>query len=136
MPRGGIIPVLGYPDVRAAAEWLCTVFGFREQLRIGDHRAQLCIGGTDSVVVAQGLGDPPATGWPTHSVMLRIADVDAHHRHSVACRARVVSDPATYPYGERQYTVIDLGGHVWTFSQTVADVDPVSWGGTPVEPAR
>jgi uncharacterized glyoxalase superfamily protein PhnB len=136
MPEGTIIPVLSYPDVRAAAQWLCLVFGFREQLRIGDHRAQLCIGETESIVVAQGAGDHPATGWANHSVMLRIADVDAHHRHTVACGAGVVSDPATYPYGERQYTVIDLGGHVWTFSQTVADVDPVSWGGTPVEPVR
>jgi hypothetical protein len=22
-----------------------------------------------------------------------------------------------------------LGGHVWTFSQSIADVDPASWGG-------
>lgn len=36
---------------------------------------------------------------------------------------------ADHPYGERQYTVQDLGGHAWTFSQTLADVDPASWGG-------
>lgn len=133
MPQGTIIPVLCYPDVNAAAEWLCVVFGFRERLCIGDHRAQLSIGETDSIVVAQGQGDYPVTGWATHSIMLRIADVDVHHRHTVACAARVVSDPVTYPYGERQYTVMDLGGHVWTFSQTLADVDPVSWGGSLVE---
>lgn len=135
MPQGMVIPVLGYPDVRAAAEWLGVVFGFRERLRIGEHRAQLCIGGTESMVVVQGLGGHPATGWATHSLMLRIADVDAHHQHAVACAAHVVSGPTTYPYGERQYTVMDLGGHLWTFSQTLADVDPVSWGGTPIDPA-
>jgi uncharacterized glyoxalase superfamily protein PhnB len=132
MPQGAIIPVLGYPDVRAAAEWLCRVFGFRERLRIADHRAQLCIGGNESIVVVRGLEGHPAAGWATHSMMLRIADVDTHHQHAVACAARVVSGPATYPYGERQYTVMDLGGHLWTFSQTLADADPVSWGGTPV----
>lgn len=134
MPQGTIIPVLSYPDVRAAAEWLCIVFGFSERLCIADHRAQLGIGGAGSIVVVQGLEGHPATGWATHSVMLRIADVDAHHKHAVACAARVVSGPTTYPYGERQYTVMDLGGHLWTFSQTLADVDPISWGGTPMEP--
>jgi hypothetical protein len=24
---------------------------------------------------------------------------------------------------------VDLGGHVWTISQTVADVHPQTWGG-------
>jgi hypothetical protein len=27
----------------------------------------------------------------------------------------------------------DLGGHRWTFSQTIADADPASWGGTLME---
>jgi uncharacterized glyoxalase superfamily protein PhnB len=44
-----------------------------------------------------------------------------------------VQAPADYPYGERQYTVEDPSGHVWTFSQTIADTDPRNWGGTPVE---
>jgi uncharacterized glyoxalase superfamily protein PhnB len=35
----------------------------------------------------------------------------------------------THMYGERQYTVEDPGGHRWTFSQSVADVDPADWGG-------
>jgi hypothetical protein len=34
-----------------------------------------------------------------------------------------------YPYGERQYADEDHGGHRWTFSQTVRDVDPDEWGG-------
>jgi uncharacterized glyoxalase superfamily protein PhnB len=28
---------------------------------------------------------------------------------------------------QRQYSVVDVGGHVWTFSQSIADVDPDSW---------
>jgi hypothetical protein len=36
---------------------------------------------------------------------------------------------ADYPYGERQYTAEDLGGHRWTFSQSIADVAPEEWGG-------
>ena len=43
--------------------------------------------------------------------------------------------PRTTPYGERQYTAEDPGGHHWTFSQSIADVDPASWGGTLVTPS-
>ncbi len=32
------------------------------------------------------------------------------------------------PFGERQYTVVDLAGHWWTFSQHVADLAPEDWG--------
>lgn len=32
-------------------------------------------------------------------------------------------------YGERQYTAEDPGGHVWTFTELVADVHPRDWGG-------
>lgn len=46
-----------------------------------------------------------------------------------AAGGRIVSPPATFPYGERQYSVVDPGGHVWTFSQTVASVHPDAWVG-------
>ena len=40
-----MIPVLIYPDVRAAVEWLGAAFGFVERVRIGEtHRAQLSFG--------------------------------------------------------------------------------------------
>ena len=63
----------------------------------------------------------------THAVMVRVADVDAHHADALGRGARVLSAPATYPYGERAYTVGDPGGHRWTFSQTLADVHPDTW---------
>jgi uncharacterized glyoxalase superfamily protein PhnB len=60
---------------------------------------------------------------------VRVEDADAHHDRAVAHGARVVSPPTDYPYGERQYTALDLGGHHWTFSESIADVDPADWGG-------
>jgi hypothetical protein len=62
MPPGVIIPELPYYDVNQAATWLCQAFGFRERLRIGNHR--------------------------------------------------------------------------WTFSQTIADVDPATWAGILVQIGR
>jgi uncharacterized glyoxalase superfamily protein PhnB len=49
---------------------------------------------------------------------------------ALAAKARSLSPPTGYPFGERQYSVADPGGHVWTFTQTIADVDPAAWGGT------
>lgn len=131
MPLGTVIPELGYPDVVAAADWLSRAFGFAVRLRIGDHRVQLSIG--EGAMVATRLADvdhpPQMPIRKGSSVMVRIEDADAHHARAAAHGARILSPPTDYPYGERQYTALDLGGHVWTFSQSIADVDPADWGG-------
>ncbi len=61
--------------------------------------------------------------------MVRVADVDAHYERVRQRGGRVLGPPKTYPFGERQYTVEDPGGHHWAFSQAVADVAPEAWGG-------
>jgi uncharacterized glyoxalase superfamily protein PhnB len=38
IPSRQVIPELVYPDVGAAADWLCKAFGFEPRLRIADHR--------------------------------------------------------------------------------------------------
>ena len=60
--------------------------------------------------------------------MVRV--VDAGRLHARVRAAHVACDaPEDFPYGERQFTVTDLAGHRWTFSQTIADVAPEDWGG-------
>lgn len=127
IPDAPIIPVLGYADVHAAAEWLCRAFGFRPRLRIGDHRIQLVYG--DGALVVSDAGPEGGEQPPRQSVMVRVDDADAHHARAVAAGARIVREPADWPYGERQYSAMDIDGHLWTFTQTIADVDPASWGG-------
>jgi uncharacterized glyoxalase superfamily protein PhnB len=124
MPPGLIIPELTYPDVPQAVDWLCRCFGFVERLRIGNHRAQLSYGRDSIIITAQG--DGPA---PCCTLMMRITDVDDHHARLVRLGVRILNPPTDYPYGERQFTAEDLGGHRWTFSQTIQDVDPGDWGG-------
>ena len=128
MPPGIIIPELAYAEVRPAVEWLCRTFAFRERLRIGDHRAQLVLDGA-SVIVTRSTAEVRRTP-ASHAMMVRVMDVDGHYAHVRECGARIVDPPTDYPYGERQYTVEDLGGHRWTFSQSIADVAPSDWGGT------
>ena len=130
MPPGAIIPELAYEDVDAAAAWLCDTFDLRERLRIGNHRRQLIYKGES--FIATGGGEDAVDG-ASHSVMVRVADVDAHYARAKAAGARVLGEPQTYFFGERQYSATDIGGHVWTFSQSVADVAPEEWGGVLVD---
>lgn len=123
MPVSGVIPVLAYSDVPEAVRWLCAAFGFRERLVIGAHRVQL-LAGSGAVVVT---GDATAKG--SQSIMVRVEDAQAHFLKAKAHGATILSEPADYPYGERQYSARDLAGYVWTFSQSIADVDPAVWGG-------
>jgi uncharacterized glyoxalase superfamily protein PhnB len=134
IPRATVVPVLIYPDVRAAVGWLETAFGFAERVRIGeDHRSQLSFG--DGAIIIGDARDerqPPRPGQVTHSVLVRVDDVRAHHEHARAHGARIVSEPTDFPYGERQYTAEDPAGHRWTFSETLADAAPEEWGGISV----
>src|SRR5947209_3857258 len=136
VPEPTVIPVLIYPDVRAAVDWLSGAFGFVERIRIGeDHRSQLSVG--DGAVIigdVRGKRRPPRPDEVTHSVMVRVSDVRRHCERSKSHGARIVAEPSDFEFGERQYTVEDLAGHQWTFSETLADVDPADWGGTVSEP--
>jgi uncharacterized glyoxalase superfamily protein PhnB len=131
-----VTPVLSYPDVAAAVEWLTNAFGFIEHVRIGDHRAQLGYG-SGALVVADathGRRAPDGKEESTHAVLVRVEDVDAHCRRVQEFGGRVVSTPEDHPYGERQYSVEDLAGHRWTFTQTITDSPPEEWGGATVHP--
>jgi uncharacterized glyoxalase superfamily protein PhnB len=138
IPDATVIPVLSYPDVRAAVSWLGASFGFAERVRIGeDHRAQLSVG-TGAVIVADTGGNrrAPDPGVVTQSVMLRVDDVQAHRDRAKARGALVVMEPTEFPYGERQCTIQDPWGHLWTLSETIADVAPEEWGGVTTNPAE
>lgn len=126
VPTATVIPVLAYADVTEAADWLCNTFGFGVRLRIAEHRAQL-VYGEGAVVVTDGGGATGAAA--THSLLVRVEDADRHHEQAARSGARILNPPTDYPYGERQYNAEDPGGHRWTFSQSIADVDPASWGG-------
>jgi uncharacterized glyoxalase superfamily protein PhnB len=134
IPAATVIPVLIYPDVREAVAWLSAAFGFVERLQIGEsHRSQLTFG-DGAVILADVRGErrPPRPGEVTSSVLVRVTDATAHCEHARAHGARILEEPTDFPFGERQYSSEDLAGHRWTFSETLADVDPADWGGTAV----
>lgn len=136
VPPPSVMPVLVYPDVELAVDWLTASFGFVEHVRIGDHRAQLGFGDGALIVAdaTHGRRPPGSDDQQTHSVLVRVEDVDAHYEAARAAGVRVLSEPTDHLYGERQYAALDLAGHRWTFTQSVADLAPEQWGGTTVTP--
>jgi len=144
MPAATVIPVLVYEDVPDAVEWLCDTFGFREHERVGDYWAYLAIG--EGAVILRGrrvasalrtsdpvMLRPPRRGEVSHTITVRVDDVDAHYRRAPETGARILRPPADFPYGERQYSAEDVEGHRWVFSQTIRDVAPEEWGGQSME---
>lgn len=122
MPASDVIPILQYENVELAVAWLCAAFGFTLRWRAGNHRDQLNVGNGCVVVTC---GSPHVSG---REVMVRVTNADAHHKLAVTHGVHIAAAPADHPYGERQYVARDLAGYTWTFSQSIADVDPATWG--------
>jgi uncharacterized glyoxalase superfamily protein PhnB len=134
-PPGPVVPCLSYEDVPKAIEWLCGAFGFTERLRTPAeadgtiHHTQLAIGEGSMIltgipVAERGVGSKKLAQGP----MVYVEDVDAHFERAKKFGVEIVNPPTTAPFGERQYTALDLAGYRWAFSQHVADVKPEDWG--------
>ena len=91
--RGPVVPVLVYEDVGKAIEWLCETFEFEERFRYGPEGkpegAQLAVGEGSIFLAAERVGQSsewadsavfraPRPGEVTHTVMVKVADVDSH----------------------------------------------------------
>src|ERR1700754_3451500 len=124
VPPCVVIPVLVYPDPGAAADWLGKAFGFTIRLRIANHRIQMRAG-EGCFTIAEG------NIAPNHSVIVQVRIVDAlsHCERSRQAGAKILTELTDHMYGERQYNAEDFHGHRWDFTETIADVDPESWGG-------
>lgn len=137
VPPPTVVPVLTYPDVRAAVAFLSDAFGFVERTRIGEsHRAQLAVGEDGAVIVAEAGADHPAdgSGEIIHLVRIRVNDVDAAFTRARDHGAVVLEAPVDRPYGERDCTLVDLAGHRWQLAEAIADVAPEEFGCETVSP--
>jgi uncharacterized glyoxalase superfamily protein PhnB len=129
-----MVPTLVYDDLNEAIDWLCSVLGFKERLRWvdgdGNPEGAELEHGDGSVMLSRTRPgrSAPTGGDVSLFVMVSVEDVDAHYANAKAKGADVHGEPATYPFGERQYGLRDFAGHHWAFSQSVADVAPQDWG--------
>ena len=132
-PSAAIVPILVYEDVGMALEFLARAFGFKERLRAewggSISHAQMDIGAGSIMLGKQG-GPFAAPSGNTVSqyAHVHVDNVDQHFAKAKAEGAAILKEPADMPFGVRQYTAKDIGGHWRTFSQNIKDVDPAEWG--------
>ena len=119
-----IFPILRYNDARTAIRWLCSAFGFVQVLSVpesGDYvrHAQLKLGKNlimvGSVRPNDGIVSPRGLGSATQMLAVYVEDPDAHFARAQAQGADILRPPANTDFGSREYHVLDLEGHPWTF---------------------
>ncbi|PYX71693.1 MAG: hypothetical protein DMG78_14510 [Acidobacteria bacterium] len=127
-----IFPILRYRDARAAIHWLCAAFGFVERCCFPDdgpfvRHAQLQLGENiimlGSVRADDGIASPGASGAATQMLAVYVKDPDAHYDRANAAGAKILYPPKDTDFGSREYHVLDLEGHPWTFGTYRPAVD-------------
>jgi uncharacterized glyoxalase superfamily protein PhnB len=127
-----IFPILRYRDARAAIRWLWAAFGFVERCCIPDdgpfvRHAQLQLGESiimlGSVRADDGIASPQASGAATQMLAVYVKDPDAHYDRANAAGAKILYPPKDTDFGSREYHVLDLEGHPWTFGTYRPAVD-------------
>ena len=118
-------------------DWLTRVFGFTEKLRYAEPDGRIShaeMAAPNGAVIMLGSADaeraarPPAS--PDVFLVVDVDDVDAHYRRSTGEGASVLRELVDKPYGVRTYSVTDLEGIRWDFTQQVREVAPEEWGAT------
>jgi PhnB protein len=126
-----ITPYLLYEDVDAAVDWLVSVVGFTERLRMKGpdgraNHAEVQLG--DGVVMMGNPGsdyqNPKRRGGATQLLYVYVDDVERHFEAAKAAGATILREPADQFYGDRTYGLEDPEGHHWSFAQHVRDVTP------------
>jgi uncharacterized glyoxalase superfamily protein PhnB len=119
-----IFPILRYNDAPAAISWLCAAFGFVEVFRTPEEgpfvlHAQLALGKNlimvGTVRPDDGIVSPKALGAATQMLAVYVEDPDAHFKRARAAGANILAGPYNTDFGSREYHVLDLEGHPWTF---------------------
>ena len=133
-PKATVVPILVYEDVAAALEFLTRAFGFTERLRAeyggSINHAQMDVGECSIMIGKQGglFRAPHDSSTVSQYATVHVDDVDGHFARANAAGATILKEPQDMPFGVRQYTAKDIGGHWWTFSQNIRDVAPEEWG--------
>ncbi|HLY43420.1 MAG TPA: VOC family protein [Terracidiphilus sp.] len=132
VPPDILMPHISYQDLGKAIDWLGRVFGFEEQYRYGDplRGAQMHLGHAwiMAMQAEEGKSSPKQLGYGTQSLTVFVEAIEAHFQRTKAAGVTLVEELHETVYGELQYAVRDLDGHLWLFSRHAHDVDPASWG--------
>ncbi len=115
-----------YRDPRAAIDFLCAAFGFREHMVVEENgvipHAQLLLG-EDMIMLGQARDDdfgqhvtvPDASGKVTQAAYIVVDDLAAHYARARSAGAEIVSPLEEQSYGGAHYAARDPEGHLWSF---------------------
>jgi uncharacterized glyoxalase superfamily protein PhnB len=127
--------MIGYADGAAAMDWLASVFGFRERMRLmdGDRLSQgemetdfgrvMLASGSDTYEGPRrhsehcdAMRDWLSVPWVVDGVLVYVRDLEAHYGRACKGGASILTAPETGWPGSR-YRAEDLEGHRWMFMQ-------------------
>lgn len=123
------ISILVYEDIAAAHEYLSRVFGLGPGELTMDPDGNVVHGELEAgdgvlwmhpVSPDFKLASPKSIGASTATMAVMVGDVDAHYRHAVSEGATIRYEPVDQPYGYREYSAVDLEGHLWSFMKPLA----------------
>lgn len=118
------IAILVYADIEAAFSYLIEVFGLgpgelmrnpegtvvHGEIQAGDGEFWLHM---ESDQFA--LKSPKHLGAASATMAVMVDDVDAHYQYAVEHGATIRYEPVDQDYGYREYSAVDLEGHLWSF---------------------
>lgn len=133
VPADTVLPHVVYRDLPRAIEWLTETFGFVEHYRHGEPLSGVQLRLANAWLMAHSAKSPqqqsPAElGYGTQMLTIFVEAIEDHYAHTRAAAAEIVEELHETVYGELQYGVKDLEGHLWIFSRHARDVDPAAWG--------
>ncbi|MEM1231866.1 MAG: VOC family protein [Pseudomonadota bacterium] len=128
-----ISPVLFYPDLGAASEWLCRAFGFvertTERVTLEDGvvvHAELALG-NGMIILSQpydAFEVPAAASVHHHCLYISVADARTHQAIAESAGAAITAELRETDYGALIYGARDLAGYHWLFAQTLEETGP------------
>ncbi len=129
---------LMYRDPKAAMAWLRDALDFETSILLTDDDGNIahcemaygeCRVGVAGEWTGPQLGGArmvsPASldGRCTQFLWIALDEpLDQHCARARAAGAQIAQEPEDQFYGDRTYRVRDLDGHIWCFSQTIAEV--------------
>ena len=126
-----------YQDPKAALTWLEEAFGFEPSMVIVDQSGELAHSqmrfGNSLLMVGTEWSERHKSaksmgGINTQTVHVQLNEgIDAHCERARRAGAEILQEPETQFYGDRTYRALDPEGHIWTFGQTIEEMDPAEW---------
>jgi uncharacterized glyoxalase superfamily protein PhnB len=124
-----MIPILVYDDIAVAHDFLVDAFGFESGglqrtpdgvVVHGEVRAGEIVIWLHRVAPEHELLAPSSLPGAAGGLVIHVGDIQAHYLRACSRGARIDSEPADQPYGQREYGARDPGGHRWWFAKPLA----------------